>query len=162
MYAKMFSISAYSWILAFLLLPISFALPQNSVQSRDSAYNGHGNSVFYELNLTWEPVAPNGHVRNAILMNGQFTGPALELNQGDNVEIVVNNCLPFAVTIHFHGIAQIGTPWSDGVPGISQRPIQPGQSFLYRWTATDYGSYWYHAVNSPLPLVYFSRMLTIK
>ena len=158
----MFSISAYFYILAFLLVPISFALPQNNVQAKDSAYNGYGNSVFYELNLTWEPVAPNGHVRNAILMNGQFTGPALELNQGDNVEIVVNNNLPFAVTIHFHGIAQIGTPWSDGVPGISQRSIQRGQSFLYHWTATDYGTYWYHAVSSSLTPLCFSRILTTK
>jgi FtsP/CotA-like multicopper oxidase with cupredoxin domain len=37
------------------------------------------------------------------------------------------------------------TPWSDGVPGLSQRPIQPGKSFKYKWTATNYGSYWYHA-----------------
>lgn len=37
------------------------------------------------------------------------------------------------------------TPWSDGVPGLSQRQIRPGCSFTYRWTATQYGSYWYHA-----------------
>lgn len=43
------------------------------------------------------------------------------------------------------GIEQRGTPWSDGVPGVSQRPIASGQSFLYRWTATDYGAYFYHA-----------------
>lgn len=38
-----------------------------------------------------------------------------------------------------------GTPWSDGVPGITQRPILPGESFTYEWTATQYGSHWYHA-----------------
>lgn len=43
------------------------------------------------------------------------------------------------------GIEQIGTPWSDGVPGVSQVPIPPYRSFLYRWTATQYGSYFYHA-----------------
>lgn len=37
------------------------------------------------------------------------------------------------------------TPWSDGVPGLSQRQIQPGASFIYRWTATQAGSYWYHS-----------------
>jgi FtsP/CotA-like multicopper oxidase with cupredoxin domain len=37
------------------------------------------------------------------------------------------------------------TPWSDGVPGLTQRQIRPGCSFTYRWTATQYGSYWYHA-----------------
>ena len=38
-----------------------------------------------------------------------------------------------------------GTPWSDGVPGLTQRHILPDRSFTYRWTATQYGSYWYHA-----------------
>jgi len=38
-----------------------------------------------------------------------------------------------------------GTPWSDGVGGVSQRPIKPGESFRHKWTATQYGSYWYHA-----------------
>ncbi len=37
------------------------------------------------------------------------------------------------------------TPWSDGVPGVTQRQIPSGDSFVYKWTATQYGSYWYHA-----------------
>ena len=40
-------------------------------------------------------------------------------------------------------IRQLGTPWSDGVPGVSQRPIASGGSFTYKWTATQFGSYWY-------------------
>jgi len=43
------------------------------------------------------------------------------------------------------GIEQINTPWADGVPGLSQRPIQPGDSFTYKWHAHQYGSYFYHA-----------------
>lgn len=43
------------------------------------------------------------------------------------------------------GIEQIGTPWSDGVPGLSQLPIAPGDQFVYRWKATQYGTYYYHA-----------------
>ena len=43
------------------------------------------------------------------------------------------------------GIDQTNTPWSDGVPGVSQTPIQPGKKFLYRWTADSYGTYFYHA-----------------
>lgn len=39
----------------------------------------------------------------------------------------------------------MGTPWSDGVPGVSQVPIEPNESFLYRWKALQYGSYFYHA-----------------
>lgn len=37
------------------------------------------------------------------------------------------------------------TPWNDGVPGVSQRPIKKGETYTYRWTATQYGSYWYHS-----------------
>lgn len=43
------------------------------------------------------------------------------------------------------GIEQIGTPWSDGVPGMTQRPIPTFGSFRYRWTALQYGAYFYHA-----------------
>jgi FtsP/CotA-like multicopper oxidase with cupredoxin domain len=43
------------------------------------------------------------------------------------------------------GIEMVQTSWSDGVPGVSQREIPPGQSFLYKWTAAQYGEYWYHA-----------------
>jgi Multicopper oxidase len=37
---------------------------------------------------------------------------------------------------------QLGTPWSDGVPGVTQKLIPVGQSFNYRWKANDYGTYW--------------------
>jgi FtsP/CotA-like multicopper oxidase with cupredoxin domain len=38
-----------------------------------------------------------------------------------------------------------GTVWSDGVPGVTQRPIEPEQTFVHRFQATQYGSYWYHS-----------------
>lgn len=141
----MFFQAPFLWIFVALLARLSFTLPSNANSTDDTTNIELHSPVVFELLLTWGPVAPNGHVRNGILMNGQFTGPTLELNQGDNVEFIVHNSLPFAVTIHAHGIDQVGTPWSDGVPGLSQRSIQPGQSFVYRWTATDYGTYWYHA-----------------
>jgi FtsP/CotA-like multicopper oxidase with cupredoxin domain len=33
---------------------------------------------------------------------------------------------------------------ADGVPGVSQRPIPPGGTYVYKWRATQYGTYWYH------------------
>jgi FtsP/CotA-like multicopper oxidase with cupredoxin domain len=39
----------------------------------------------------------------------------------------------------------MNTPWADGVPGLSQRPIQPGGTYLYKWHADESGSYFYHA-----------------
>lgn len=69
--------------------------------------------------------------------------------------------MPFNASVHFHGIEyvvasrliifslytdqyrQTGTPWSDGVPGLTQWAILPGQSFRYKWHANTYGTYWY-------------------
>ncbi|MCJ1286312.1 hypothetical protein MMC26_005657 [Xylographa opegraphella] len=103
-----------------------------------------GRFVQFKLDLTWETYSPDGNARQMVLMNGQFPGPQLNLDYGDDVEVVVYNNLPTEATVHFHGIEQLGTPWSDGVPGISQKPVQPGGTFVYRWSATQYGTYWYH------------------
>ncbi|KAI9372436.1 multicopper oxidase-domain-containing protein [Aspergillus egyptiacus] len=101
--------------------------------------------VRFELDVTWEDREVAGVVRKVILSNGQHPAPTLRVNQGDEVEFLVKNSMPFSTTVHFHGIIQLGTPWSDGTPGLSQEPIEPGKQFLYRWTATEYGSYIYHA-----------------
>jgi FtsP/CotA-like multicopper oxidase with cupredoxin domain len=103
-----------------------------------------GHSKF-ELVLTWETASPDGTPRKVIHANGQFPAPTLEIDEGDRVEVTVFNKLPFNTTLHFHGIHQDTTPWSDGVPGVTQRHIQPGKSFVYEWDANQYGSYWYHA-----------------
>jgi FtsP/CotA-like multicopper oxidase with cupredoxin domain len=58
----------------------------------------------FELNLTWETRAPDGVERQQVLINGQFPGPPLIIDEGDNVEVTVNNFLPFNTTIHYHGI----------------------------------------------------------
>ncbi|KAJ5780053.1 hypothetical protein N7457_005213 [Penicillium paradoxum] len=102
-------------------------------------------TVFFPVTLTWSNRTVAGVTRPVISTNGQFPGPPLQINQGDDVRFLVDNRCPFNTTIHFHGIEQLGTPWSDGVPGVSQRSIKPNTSFLYRWTATEYGAYWYHA-----------------
>ncbi|KAK1489225.1 multicopper oxidase [Colletotrichum tamarilloi] len=99
----------------------------------------------FTLDLTWETASPDGFERKMILVNKQFTGPRIEITEGDDVTIKVNNNLPYATTVHYHGIEQLNTPWSDGVPGLTQKPIQPGKSFEYKWKATQYGAYWYHA-----------------
>ncbi|KAL4995288.1 Cupredoxin [Aspergillus recurvatus] len=125
-------------------LLLSFVL---SAYAFDASVKATGETVSFQVNLTWDDYRPAGIPRKMIMANGQFPAPALRLKQGDDVEFLVNNEMPFPTTVHFHGIEQQGTPWSDGVPGLSQRPIPPGESFLYRWQATNYGSYFYHAHN---------------
>ncbi|KAJ5165528.1 Multicopper oxidase type 2 [Penicillium coprophilum] len=79
-------------------------------------------------------------MREMIFMNNQFSGPELHIDR-----FVLHNYMPSNTTIQFHGVEQRNTPWSDGVPGPTQKPIQPGRSWTYRLIAYQYGTYWYHA-----------------
>jgi FtsP/CotA-like multicopper oxidase with cupredoxin domain len=121
----------------------SLCLPSRSryaLAERDS-----DECIHFEVDLTWEEDNAVGIPKQTILVNGTSPGPVLYMALGDTVEFVVNNYLPFGTTIHFHGITQLNTPWSDGVPGVSQMPIAPGATFVYTWTADEYGQYFYHA-----------------
>lgn len=84
-----------------------------------------------------------------LLVNDQFPGPLVEANWGDYIEVKVTNSIddgpPEGTAIHWHGFLQTGTPWMDGVPGVSQCPIAPGKSFTYKFRAELYGSSWYHS-----------------
>ena len=86
-------------------------------------------------------VAP-GITVSAWTYNGTAPGPTLHVRAGDRVRIIFTNHLPEATTIHLHGIDD--SPDMDGVPGFSQAPVQPGETFTYEFTATDPGTYIYH------------------
>ncbi|KAH7148377.1 multicopper oxidase-domain-containing protein [Dactylonectria macrodidyma] len=99
----------------------------------------------YDFSITWEEHAPDGYSRQMLLVNGESPGPTLVADQDDWIFVNVHNYSPYNTTLHFHGIEMLGTPWSDGVPGVTQQPIEPDASFTYKFKATQYGSYWYHA-----------------
>lgn len=86
----------------------------------------------------------NNGPRPGILVNGTFPGPQLRLKVGDNLEFKVRNLYHEDIAIHFHGIKQAASPWSDGVPGVTQAAIHPGASFVYRWRAEEAGTSFYH------------------
>ncbi|KAF5579807.1 Cupredoxin [Fusarium pseudocircinatum] len=88
----------------------------------------------------------DGFEREVYLINGQQPGPLVDVDEGDDVEIFVQNDLNVETTIHWHGLLQRGTPHMDGVPGVTQDPIPPGGNFTYRFsTASEYGFFWYHS-----------------
>jgi len=67
-------------------------------------------------------VTPDGYKKNAIVVNGQFPGPMIEANWGDWIEVDVVNSITGpeeGFAIHWHGLQQRGTPWMDGVPGVT-------------------------------------------
>ncbi|KAM0353071.1 hypothetical protein ACHAPU_001960 [Fusarium lateritium] len=103
------------------------------------------NTKKFDLTITWENHAPDGFSRKMLLVNGQSPGPVLEVYQDDLVQVKVHNQSPKDITVHYHGIEMKGTPWSDGVPGVTQHPIKSGCSFTYKFKATQYGSFWYHS-----------------
>jgi FtsP/CotA-like multicopper oxidase with cupredoxin domain len=74
--------------------------------------------------------------------NGRVPGPVLRVRQGEPVRIRVENRLEEETTVHWHGIR---LPIAmDGVLGISQPPIKPGETFTYEFTPPDAGTFWYH------------------
>jgi FtsP/CotA-like multicopper oxidase with cupredoxin domain len=73
--------------------------------------------------------------------NGQFPGPVIEAKVGDEIVVHFTNNLPVETTIHWHGL-RLPQPM-DGAHA-SQRPVPPGGSFEYRFTAQDAGLFWYH------------------
>lgn len=75
--------------------------------------------------------------------NGTVPGPTIQVFQGDRVRIVVDNHLPEATTIHWHGF-EIPIAM-DGVPGVVQTPIPPGGRFVYEFTLHQEGTYFYHS-----------------
>ena len=75
--------------------------------------------------------------------NGSAPGPTIQVTQGDKVRIIFKNELPEASSIHWHGFEdQVGY---DGMPGISQAPVKPGESFTYNFTIKQEGTYFYHS-----------------
>ncbi|WOG94608.1 hypothetical protein DCAR_0313904 [Daucus carota subsp. sativus] len=84
--------------------------------------------------------------RNIITVNGQFPGPTLNVRNGDTLVIKVQNNARYNITIHWHGIRQMRTPWADGPEFVTQCPIQPGATYTYRYKIEDQeGTLWWHA-----------------
>jgi len=100
-----------------------------------------------EFNMTIEEtrikVAP-GLDYNVFAFNGQVPGPLIHVREGDKVTVHVTNNTSLAHTIHWHGLYQHDNWRNDGVPAITQQPIEAGDTFTYHWTADKPGTLWYH------------------
>jgi FtsP/CotA-like multicopper oxidase with cupredoxin domain len=75
--------------------------------------------------------------------NGQMPGPELRVREGDTVRVTLRNDLSVPTTIHWHGINVPNA--MDGVAGLNQAPVKPGEEFVYEFTATPAGTRWYHS-----------------
>ncbi len=75
--------------------------------------------------------------------NGRVHGPTIEAVEGDRVRIYVTNNLPEATSVHWHGI--LLPNGMDGVAGLNQKAIQPGETFRYEFTLRQHGTHMYHS-----------------
>ncbi len=101
----------------------------------------------FELSLSDEWGAPDGTERSVFLFNKSLPGPALHVEQWDTVEVVLQNRLMDRTTSwHVHGLVFEQQPWQDGVAMITQCPVLPGSTFVYRFVVQNApGTYWYHS-----------------
>jgi FtsP/CotA-like multicopper oxidase with cupredoxin domain len=74
--------------------------------------------------------------------NRRVPGPELRVRLGDTVRVRFFNKLPQPTTIHWHGVRVPNA--MDGVPHLTQPPVEPGGSFVYEFTPKDAGTFWFH------------------
>ncbi|MCO5582450.1 hypothetical protein L7F22_036346 [Adiantum nelumboides] len=104
------------------------------------------------VKLTWEVDyvlwSPDCVEKVVIGINGVFPGPTIRGHEGDTLEVHVQNLLPSeSISIHWHGIHQVDTPWADGVASVTQCAIANGETFVYRFKLDKAGTYSYYGFN---------------
>ncbi len=116
------------------------AQPAQYTVAADGAKEFH----FTAEQVMWEPV----HGKPCVLawtLDGAVPGPTIRVTAGDHVRITITNHFPEGTTIHWHGLEIPAN--EDGVPGVGQDPIKPGESFTYDFTIPldNVGTYFYHS-----------------
>jgi manganese oxidase len=91
--------------------------------------------------IEWE--TEPGVWKSAMAYNDMVPGPRIDVDLGDRVRVVLHNELPEPTTLHLHGLLLPAD--MDGVPGLSQPSVLPGESFTYEFTVRNTGSHMYHS-----------------
>lgn len=115
--------------LAILLLATSPLLAQKIVR--------------YDLFVKDTLVNFTGKEKRAIAVNGQIPMPTLVFTEGDTAEIHVHNQLKEGTSLHWHGLMLPNK--EDGVPNLTQMPIEPNTTHIYRFPIIQNGTHWYHS-----------------
>lgn len=108
------------------------------------AYQEEGGVKVFEITtraVQW-PIMDGVSV-TALTYNGTVPGPSIQVTEGDRVRVVVKNEMDDPTTVHFHGVELPNA--MDGVPDVTQDPIQPGETFTYEFEAKPAGTFWYHS-----------------
>ncbi|RIA82636.1 Multicopper oxidase [Glomus cerebriforme] len=117
--------------------PVTIPPPINPIKIK--------NYKTFNLTLRNETKSPDGFSRYIYTINNQFPGPEIIVDKGDMIRINVTNYIGHPTTFHVHGMIHKETVYMDGVPYVTQCPIQNGSSFTYEFEATHPGTYWYYS-----------------
>jgi CopA family copper-resistance protein len=100
-------------------------------------------AVRYDLYIADTTVIFGEESKRAIAVNGVIPMPTLTFTQGDTAEIYVHNNLNEETSLHWHGLFLPNR--YDGVPNLTQMPIKPHTTHLYRFPIVQHGTHWYHS-----------------
>jgi FtsP/CotA-like multicopper oxidase with cupredoxin domain len=99
--------------------------------------------VRYDLYVRDTIVTFGDKPKHAIAVNGQIPMPTLTFTEGDIAEIYVHNELNEDTSLHWHGLFLPNQ--YDGVPNLTQMPIKPHTTHLYKFPIIQHGTHWYHS-----------------
>jgi FtsP/CotA-like multicopper oxidase with cupredoxin domain len=99
--------------------------------------------VRYDLYVKDTIVNFTGKAKRAIAVNGQIPMPTLTFTEGDTAEIYVHNEMNEETSLHWHGLFLPNK--EDGVPNLTQMPIKPHTTHIYRFPIIQNGTHWYHS-----------------
>jgi len=105
--------------------------------------NAPPHTVRYDLYIADTIVTYGGKSKRAIAVNGSIPMPTLTFTEGDTAEIYVHNKLKEGTSLHWHGLFLPNQ--YDGVPNLTQMPIMPGDTHLYKFPIKQHGTHWYHS-----------------
>ncbi|GAB1731450.1 hypothetical protein NU195Hw_g1064t1 [Hortaea werneckii] len=113
----------------------------------DQKFPTTGNTVTYDLEISNGTCNPDGNgERLCLLINNQYPGPLIRASWGDNLVINVKNSMQDnGTSIHWHGVRQYHTTEADGVNGLTECPLAPGDTKTYSFQVTQFGTSWYHS-----------------
>lgn len=130
-------------------------VPPENIQVEDEPINKAGHkiekpgltsvpkTVRYDLFVRDTIVDYAGKKKHAISINGSIPAPTLTFTEGDTAEVYVHNMLKEETSIHWHGVFLPNQ--FDGVPFLTQMPIKPNATHLYKFPVIQNGTYWYHS-----------------
>jgi CopA family copper-resistance protein len=122
---------------------IQQAPPQSSRILKGQPVQYQGKKVVYHLYIKDTLVNFTGKSKRAIAVNGQIPMPTLTFTEGDTAVIYAHNELNESTSLHWHGLMLPNR--YDGVPNLTQMPIEPHTTFVYEFPIIQHGTHWYHS-----------------